>query len=103
MIKHKLEILCKQIHQFYQVNRTIIATALNIEPNNRNVQFVLSVLDTINAGTIQKAELSESNNEQILNIISEDGTPFSIYLTKNGSVEAVKNNRTDEWIIQSAR
>lgn len=84
-------------------NRAIIATALNIDPNSRNIRFILSTLNTIDAGTIQKAEFLEENSQQILNIISEEGTPFSIYLTKNGSVDAVKNTKTGEWVIQSSR
>lgn len=86
-----------------EANRALIATALSIEPDSRNIKFILNTLRTINSGKIQKAELSEDNNEKVLKIVAENGTPFSVYLTNSGSVEAVKNNKTGEWIIKSER
>lgn len=84
-------------------NRKLIADALGIEENSRNIRFMLSCLDTINAGKLQSAELSEDNGERLLNVVAEDGTRYQIYLTDRGSVEAVKNLDTGEWPVQSAR
>ena len=86
-----------------EANRKMIAAALNTEPDSRNIKFILNTLKTINSGKIQKAEFSKNNNENVLSIVAEDGTPFSIYLTNSGSVEAVKNDKTDEWVIKSER
>ena len=85
------------------VNRTIIANALNVDENSRNLRFIQSCLNTIGAGQIQKAELVEENNEKLLDIVAEDNTVFRIYLSSSGSVDAVKNCTTGEWPIQSTR
>lgn len=83
-------------------NRTIIAKALE-EENNRNIRFILSSLKTINAGQIQSAEMAEENGEKVINLVAEDSTEYGIYLSKRGSVEAVKNLVTGEWPISSDR
>lgn len=78
-------------------NRTIIAEALGVDENNRNI------LDTICAGKIQSAEATEVDGEKVLNLVAEDGTDYRIFLSGSGSVEAVENLATGEWPIQSNR
>lgn len=85
------------------INRTMIAEALGIQDNHRSIRFILSSLNTISAGQIQSVELVEDNGEKVLNLVSEDGTNYQIYLSKSGNVEAVKNTDTGEWMIQSER
>lgn len=85
------------------INRTIIAEALGVEENNRNIRFILSSLNTINAGRIKSAEVAGVEGEKVINLVAEDGTDYRIYLSGSGSVEAVENLTTGEWAIQSER
>ena len=84
-------------------NRTIIAEAVGIEENDRTMRFILSTLDTISAGQIQSAETAEEDGEKVINLVAEDGTNYCIYLSGNGSVEAVKNLDTGEWPVKSEK
>ena len=84
-------------------NRTIIAEAVGIEENDRSMRFILSALDTINAGQIQSAEAAEEDGEKVINIVAGDGTNYCIYLSGSGSVEAVKNLDTGEWPVKSEK
>lgn len=84
-------------------NRTIIAEAVGIEENDRKMRFILSTLNTISAGQIQSAVADEENGEKVVNLVAEDGTNYCIYLSKSGSVEAVKNLDTGEWPVKSER
>ena len=85
-------------------NRTTIARALGVEEDARQLRFILASLDTIEAGIIQEASLtSASNDEEALDVVAENGTNFRIYLTANGSVEAVQNLSTGEWPITSSK
>lgn len=84
-------------------NRIIIAEAVGIEENDRKMGFILIALDTIGAGQIQSAEAAEEDGEKVINIVAEDGTNYCIYLSGSGSVEAVKNLDTGEWVVKSER
>lgn len=84
-------------------NRIIIAEAVGIEENDREMRFILSTLDTISAGQIQSAEVAEEDGEKVINIVAGDGTNYCIYLSSSGSVEAVKNLDTGEWLVKSER
>lgn len=83
------------------INRSMIAEALGVEENSRNIRFILNCLNTVEAGQIQSAETDEINGEKVINVIAEDGTEYQIYLSGSGSVEAVKNLSTGEWPVQS--
>lgn len=85
------------------INRAIIAKALDIEENARNIRFILSSLNAIESGQIQGAQVSEEAGQKVLDIVAQDGTNYRIYLTGSGSVDAVKNLDTNEWTIQSNR
>ena len=85
------------------INRTMIAETLGIKENHRSLRFILSSLNTISVGQIQSVELVEDNGEKVLNLVSEDGINYKIYLSKSGNVEAVQNTDTGEWMIQSER
>lgn len=89
--------------QVDEKNRTIIAEAVGIEENDRNMRFILNTLNTISAGWIQSAEAAEKDGEKMINIVAEDGTNYCIYLSRRGSVEAVKNLDTGEWPVKSER
>lgn len=84
-------------------NRTIIAEAVGIEENDRKMRFILSTLNTISAGQIQSAEAVEDDGRKVINLVAEDGTNYCIYLSRSGSVEAVKNLDTGEWPVKSER
>ena len=84
-------------------NRTIIAEAVGIEENDRTMRFILSTLDTISAGQIQSAETVEEDGEKVINLVAEDGTNYCIYLSRSGSIEAVKNLDTGEWPVKSEK
>lgn len=84
-------------------NRTLIAGALGVEEDSRNIRFILSSLNTVGAGQIQSAEVTEEDGEKVIKVVAEDGIDYQIYLSESGSVEAVKNLTTGEWPIQSER
>lgn len=85
------------------INRAIIAKALDVEENARNIRFILSSLNSIEAGQIQSADVSEDAGQTVIDIVAQDGVSYRIYLTENGSVDAVKNLDTNEWPIRSNR
>lgn len=85
------------------VNRAMIAEALGIEKDSRNIRFILGNLNKIGAGYLQSAQVEQESGQKVLNIIAEDGTAYSIYLSGSGSVEAIKNLVTGEWPIQSTK
>ncbi len=84
-------------------NRSVIAEALNVEENFRELRFILNSLTVIDAGQIQSAKASRIDGDKVLDIVAEDGTEFRIYLSGSGSVDAVKNLTTGEWPITSYR
>lgn len=84
-------------------NRATIANALGIEENDRSIRFILAGLDAIEVGKIIQAEKLEENGETVLDIVSEDKTNYRIYLSQNGSIEAIKNTDSGEWVVESMR
>ena len=86
-----------------EMNRSIIAEALGMEENNRKLRFILSSLNTIQTGQLQSAKMLEIDGESVLYIVAEDSTDYQIYLSGSGSVEAVKNLITEEWVIRTKR
>ena len=82
-------------------NREMIAQALEIETEDRNIRFILAALDTVHAGKLQSAKATEKDGEKTLEVLAEDGVSYRIYLTGSGSVEAVENLVTGEWPVQS--
>ena len=84
------------------LNERMIMDALNT--NNRDdISTIISALDSIKAGNIISATPSTENSDKVLDIVSEDGAKYRIYLTKNLAVEAVKNMDTGDWVITSER
>lgn len=83
------------------LNRTMIAKALGVEEDSRNIRFILGGLQTISAGEIQSAVYEEKEGNRIINIVAEDNTNYRIYLNKGGSVEAIENADTGEWPVRS--
>lgn len=94
---------CEEEMEADAINRTMIAEALDIDENSRNIRFILGCLNTIGAGQIQSAESIEAEGEKAIDLIAEDGTNYRIYLSGNGSVESVKNLDTNEWPIRSEK
>lgn len=84
-------------------NRTVLAGALGIDENARSIRFILNSLNAIHVGRILKAELTEENTERVLDIVAENDIIYRVYLSRNNSVEAVKDLTTGEWLIQSER
>lgn len=84
------------------LNERMIMDALNTD-NRDDVSTIISALDSIKAGNIQRATPSTENSDKVLDVVSEDGAKYRIYLTKNLTVEAVKNMDTGAWVITSER
>lgn len=84
------------------LNERMIMDALNTD-NRDDVSTIISALDSIKAGNIKSATPSTENNDKVLDVVSEDGAKYRIYLTKNLTVEAVKNMATGDWVITSER
>lgn len=84
------------------LNERMIMDALNTD-NRDDVSTIISALDSIKAGNIQRATPSTENSDKVLDVVSEDGAKYRIYLTKNLTVEAVKNMDTGDWVITSER
>lgn len=84
------------------LNERMIMDALNTD-NRDDVSTIISALDSIKAGNIQRATPSTENSDKVLDVVSEDGAKYRIYLTKNLAVEAVKNMDTGDWVITSER
>lgn len=84
------------------LNERMIMDALNTD-NRDNVSTIISALDSIKAGNIKRATPSTENSDKVLDVVSEDGAKYRIYLTKNLAVEAVKNMDTGDWVITSER
>lgn len=93
----------EEVTEMNEKNRTLIADALGVNENSRNIRFILSSLNTVGAGQIQSAEVTEEDGEKVIKVVAEDGIDYQIYLSENGSVEAVKNLTTGEWPVQSER
>lgn len=83
-------------------NKAIIMNALNVK-NEREIKTIINTLNTINTGNIINATASQENETPVLDITTENETTYRLYLTKNNTVEAVKNLKTNEWVITSTQ
>ena len=88
-----------------EINRTIIAQVLGVEEDHIKIRYILSCLDTIQAGQIQTAEIVEVNesDENVIHIVAEDGTNYQMGLSRGFGVMYVQNIDTGEYPIQSER
>ena len=84
-------------------NKKIIADALGVEENARNIRFIMNSLNTIPVGRIQSALLTKENGEDVLDLTTEDQKSYRVYLTGSKKVDAVKDLETGEWLITSER
>ena len=84
-------------------NREMLAEALGISTDSRNIGFIVSCLETVQAGNLRSAELSEENGNKILFVTAEDGTKYEIFLTAGDTVDSVRNMDTGEWPFRSER
>ena len=84
-------------------NRKIIAKALGVFTWSGCMKYIISCLETVNAGQIQSAQLTKENGDRYLDIVAEDGKRYRMYLSQNNSVEAVKDLDTGEWPVRSYR
>lgn len=82
-------------------NRVMIAEALGVEKDSRNIRFILNGINTVGMGRLQSARMVESDGQKILSLVAEDGTEYQMYLSESGNMEAVQNLDTGEWPIQS--
>ena len=82
-------------------NRVMIAEALGVEKDSRNIRFILNGINTVGMGRLQSARMLESDGQKILSLVAEDGTEYQMYLSESGNLEAVQNLDTGEWPIQS--
>lgn len=95
--------MLKEDEDVSEKNREMIAEALEIDKDSRNIRFILGALDTIHAGKLQSVKAVDMDGEQTLEVLAEDGVSYRIYLSGNGSVNAVENLVTGEWPIQSQK
>lgn len=103
------EIIQTEVQEDYQStsqesddgNRVMIAEALGVEKDSRNIRFILNGINTVGMGQLQSARMLESDGQKILSLIAEDGTEYQMYLSESGNLEAVQNLDTGEWPIQS--
>lgn len=84
------------------LNERMIMDALNTDDCD-DISTIVSALNSVKAGNIKSATPSTENNDKVLDVVSEDGAKYRIYLTGNLTVEAVKNMDTGEWVITSSR
>lgn len=91
------------VNEAHSDNRIAIAEALGVEKDSGDINPLLSILDTINAGQVHNIEVAAVDGEKVINLTAEDGTDYRVYLSGNGSVEAVKNLITGKWLIRSTR
>ena len=89
-------------------NTNAIAKALGTDPGERNIKYILLTLDTLyqekqraddEAGKIKSAEYQAEENA--IDVISENGISYRLYLSSNRTVDSVKNLDSGEWPIQS--
>lgn len=103
------EIIQTEVQEDYQStsqesdddNRAMIAEALGVEKDSRNIRFILNGINTVGMGRLQSARMLESDGQKILSLVAEDGTEYQMYLSESGNLEAVQNLDTGEWPIQS--
>lgn len=103
------EIIQTEVQEDYQStsqesdddNRAMIAEALGVEKDSRNIRFILNGINTVGMGRLQSARMLESDGQKILSLVAEDGTEYQMYLSESGNMEAVQNLDTGEWPIQS--
>ncbi len=103
------EIIQAEVQEDYQStsqesdddNRVMIAEALGVEKDSRNIRFILNGINTVGMGRLQSARMLESDGQKILSIVAEDGTEYQMYLSESRNMEAVQNLDTGEWPIQS--
>ena len=84
-------------------NRKMIAEAMGVDENSRNLRFILSGLNSVGAGRLQSVVYAEENGEKTLTVVSEDSTEYRVFLTNSGGLDAVQNLTTGEWPIRSER
>lgn len=80
-------------------NTNAIAKALGTDPGERNIKYILLTLDTLEAGKIKSAEYQAEENA--IDVISENGISYRLYLSSTRTVDSVKNLDSGEWPIQS--
>ena len=83
-----------------KTNRKIIAKALGVFTWSGCMKYLLSCLETIEAGQIQAAELTENNGDRYLEITAQNNKRYRIYLSKNNGVQGVKDLDSGEWPIK---
>lgn len=93
----------EEIIEMCEDNRKKVADALETDEKNRRVECVLNCLATLETGVVQNVTPGEDMGDKVLDIISENGTNYRIYLKNSGNVSAVKNLDTEEWPIKSFR
>ena len=75
------------------------------EDGGRAVRSVMTILDMIEAGQLAGAEIEdgEAEGEKVLSVYTEDETLYRIYISASGSVDAVRNMDSGEWVLRSNR
>ena len=83
-------------------NRKMIAEALEVDENSRNIKFIIAFLNSLDAGVISDAEFNENEQNRMTIVFkAEDGTNYKMYLSLSGSPMEVKNLDTGDWPITS--
>ncbi len=85
-----------------EANRKMIAEALRVDENSRNIKFIIAFLNSLDAGVISDVEFNENEQNRMTIVFkAEDGTNYKMYLSLSGSPMEVKNLDTGDWPITS--
>lgn len=85
-----------------EANRKMIAEALGVDENSRNIKFIIAFLNSLDAGVISDVEFNENEQNRMTIVFkAEDGTNYKMYLSLSGSPMEVKNLDTGDWPITS--
>ena len=82
-------------------NSGIVAEALGIAEDDRKLKFILRGIDAANVGKVTEAQMGQEDGSNVLDLVSEDGVKYRVYLSGSLSVEGLKNLDTEEWLIKT--
>ena len=84
-------------------NRAVIAKALGVAEDARNLRFILRGLDSAGTGPVKEALLKEENGGRVLDLTAESGKKYRLYLSARGNIDALLDLDAGEWLIRAVR
>ncbi|MBQ6090317.1 MAG: hypothetical protein IJL07_03505 [Lachnospiraceae bacterium] len=86
----------------YEANRSMIANELDLDPNLRKVEIIISRYYEFEEGLIKSVLHGTENVDEYLYIQSESGNEYRFYLDGVG-VDCIYDITKDEWPVRSYR